>query len=338
MSWCRLRAISGASLTAVLCLGLMVACGSDDDSTGGADTGFDIEFTDTVEVSTHAELEAALEQAEEIEVEGDNGDNSDVFRILVVADIDFDDDDQGWSYGGDVPLYIGGTDGDRKTIDASGAEQQILSTDSTGEDLFIEMLRFTGADYGSSGGVLSISDSGNLYIKDAHFDDNHASNSGGVLDTGTSTAGTFWEGYAGTVVSIENSIFEGNTANRGGALSINAGRLEVTNSEFVDNEASEEGGAIATHLETEIEDSRFEGNRIETHSSSFSGTAITAIGKPGDNDLEDSERRVWVRGVEFIDNVNTGTGPTTAITGASVYGEDEGNIFDPADQEPDWEE
>ncbi|WP_198293614.1 right-handed parallel beta-helix repeat-containing protein, partial [Algoriphagus resistens] len=123
--------------------------------------------------------------------------------------------------------------------------------------------RFQSYPHDSNGGGAIHNWTDGLTIKNTVFRNNSSHRPGGAIYT--------W-GYP---VIIENCEFEDNhTGQRGGAIYDNSGSIiRITNSLFVNNSASDEGGAISTRDKLEISNSTFVNNNntaVTYHSYSFS--------------------------------------------------------------------
>lgn len=99
--------------------------------------------------------------------------------------------------------------------------------------LYIEGNTFEGNSAGDDGGGLKMSHSSNTVI-DNTFLFNHAGDAGGGLELDNETA------------QVSGCYFEGNTATRGAGIHswTNEGRFTISDSQFVENTASDCGGAI----------------------------------------------------------------------------------------------
>ena len=92
------------------------------------------------------------------------------------------------------------------------------------------------ANRGAKGGVI-LNLGGTVFISNSTFASNMAQNTGGFMN-----AGVIFNNTTGTV-NIETSTFTGNSALNGGAIQ-NAGVLEIVNSTFSENMATNKGGGI----------------------------------------------------------------------------------------------
>lgn len=105
----------------------------------------------------------------------------------------------------------------------------------------IDSCEFSGNTAPLGGAVASQNDSTTLIVRNSFFTRNEGFNQGGAIYTG-----------AATNINIFNARFTDNTGNFGGAVAFDAGlnpRLDtagfmVRNSSFIDNTATEQGGAI----------------------------------------------------------------------------------------------
>src|SRR4029077_9547402 len=86
----------------------------------------------------------------------------------------------------------------------------------------------TGTNGGAIGGV------GTISIVNSTLSNNYAAGAGGVI---------MRDGGSGTL-TIDSSLFRNNSTSSGGAININAGTVNITNSEFASNTVTNRGGAI----------------------------------------------------------------------------------------------
>lgn len=114
------------------------------------------------------------------------------------------------------------------------------------------------------GGALNTANANKVYIDGCRFIDNEARNNGGAVNA----SGTI--GFSAEL-NITNTHFEENYAIDGGALSVN--NIDVANvnrSSFIYNEADERGGAIfLLEGRIDIKNSTLSGNEANTQSSSI---------------------------------------------------------------------
>lgn len=116
------------------------------------------------------------------------------------------------------------------------------------------------------GGVLALKTAGSgetaLTIKNSQFVNNKGASYGGVLNTG-----------AITEINAENSLFEGNeVTDTGGAFSVQAEKITLTNADFVGNKATGNGGAIysnETRAEINITGGSFKNNEATNGSAIY---------------------------------------------------------------------
>src|SRR6185437_12203554 len=119
------------------------------------------------------------------------------------------------------------------TITKSGAAGRLLDINVGTPTVTISGLTFQGGDPAGSGGAIAIR-GGTLTVQYSVFSGN--TGAGG---------GALYSNYGGGPVSIQNSTFSGNTARRtGGALYATAGNVTIQGSTFSGNSATGDGGAI----------------------------------------------------------------------------------------------
>ena len=188
------------------------------------------------------------------------------------------------------------------SIQGAGAENTLLTTVLAGvkgirvdsdvsaaiRDVTVTTSRLSTNDLG--GGVTN---RGTLLVEDSHFIDNRAIQNGGAIDSFNGGAltvrdslfrenrtgpdgsgGAIHLGNASGLNIIENTLFEGNRANRnGGALSVSNSTIRVeNNTRFINNTAINGGGAsIFGAGRTDIVESSFSSNVAESN-----GGALTA--------------------------------------------------------------
>ncbi|MEO1717850.1 MAG: right-handed parallel beta-helix repeat-containing protein, partial [Planctomycetota bacterium] len=123
-----------------------------------------------------------------------------------------------------------------------------------GELILVGLTIQDGSGVGNSdrGSGIEVDSAGRIRVRDCVIRDNAANDGGGMFGTEVSFV-------------IDDSLFIGNTARDGGAIR-NQGNSPVTirNSEFIDNTATRDGGALSYagdgSRRVRIEDSVFEGN------------------------------------------------------------------------------
>lgn len=175
---------------------------------------------------------------------------------------------------------------------------------------------------------------GRLRIRDSRFEDNttvESYSSGGAI-------------RGGAYVEISDSTFTGNKAvdaeddeiGTGGAVATSSSEDEVNllvvGSEFRDNVAGREGGAVSSAGEIDVRDSLFDGNAVNFYDSQgpqglalFSNRATISVGSSTfrdhvyGGDSESSDRTIFNHGGELVER-------------------DDENAFEPQDQEPPWTE
>ncbi len=175
----------------------------------------------------------------------------------------------------DAGQLIIDTEGLDVTISGNGT-YRIMNISST-SDVVINGLTFAGGKTSSSSYGGAITNAGTLEINDSEFIGNSAYNSGAIYNTGTleinnttfaNNSATYYGGaiYNAGAMVINGSTFNGNTAkgissSNGGAIyNAETGTLEINGSNFSNNSASFQGGAIHTSGDIEITDSSFSKN------------------------------------------------------------------------------
>lgn len=214
---------------------------------------------------------------------------------------------------------------------------------------------------GANGGGAILTNSslgrGKIAVDGTIFENNYASGSGGAInnvDSLTTLKNATFTGnnsilYGGALYFnggvkgdetkdniIDNTTFDGNFANAGGAIYMNSpiGHIEIKNSTFKDNHtngvqpSSSYGGAISITGGLDISDTEFTGNKAQSGGAIdlIGGNTVTITGGTfSDNEAvgfrggaiyqEGSAGNLTVSGTEFIGN---------KVTGSSQYG---GAIF-----------
>ena len=150
--------------------------------------------------------------------------------------------------------------GDGHSISGAG-EHRIL--DVSGARLVIRDLTLTEGG-GENGGALRIRGGATVEIRGSAFSDNSASTGGAILTQGSRNR-----------LTIENSSFSGNHAERwAGAIDVRGGLVTIRRSSFANNSTPDYGGAIVAQSGLiQISNSTFHGNRAKRY-----GGAIHVFG------------------------------------------------------------
>lgn len=118
---------------------------------------------------------------------------------------------------------------------------------------------------GDAGGALASDATTMVVIRDTRFVGNTASGRGGAIATFQNT------------VKLETCVFEANSSPRGGAIWISdEDTLRVSNSLFIDNDASAFGGAVYNEQVFDAVNCTFVGNTDNTDNDSFQGVRSDA--------------------------------------------------------------
>ena len=164
--------------------------------------------------------------------------------------------------GGAVYNNTSGTIFTDTTFEANSSDSSggaILNEDSS---IFIDEAVFTGNLAGASGGAVYNADLSNSVINDALFEGNSSGDNGGAVynadsspvltnvefrsNNATATGGAIYTFGEETQTTVANGIFEGNTAEFGGAIYSNLTNNRGINLTFANNVATLNGGAIYT--------------------------------------------------------------------------------------------
>ena len=149
------------------------------------------------------------------------------------------------------------------TFEGNSSENSGGAILNEASSIIIDEAVFTGNIAGGSGGAVFNADLSNSVINDVLFEGNSALNSGGgavfnfesspVLtnvefrsNSATATGGAIYNLGEETGTAIANGIFEGNTAEFGGAIYSSFGSSRGVNLTFANNVATLNGGAIYT--------------------------------------------------------------------------------------------
>lgn len=195
-------------------------------------------------VSNGSELQAALTTAQS---------NGEADTILLAAGT-YDASAGTFSYIADAtlgseenfPLTLRGADGEAAVLDG-GDSTQVMSIDTSvlpddsNADILIQKITFQNGNTGNSGGgLLVITDDGDVTVLSSKFLDNESTNYGGGADfiLGNNSGG-------GNLV-VNGCLFEGNSAPSIGAAEfiVDAGGAVATNNIFFQNESTSDVGAL----------------------------------------------------------------------------------------------
>lgn len=108
---------------------------------------------------------------------------------------------------------------------------------------------FTKNKSTGNGGAVHVNNKGALFVENGRFEENSAVRGGAITNDN------------GSPLIVRNSVFSKNTASEyGGALFQANGLFEVYDSEFTNNTSTKSGGAMAIFFGLEVTDSTFTGN------------------------------------------------------------------------------
>lgn len=208
----------------------------------------------TFNVSSTAELRQALSDAASNEEDD----------TILLADGTYNTNDDGVG----TFVYLS-TENSSLTLRGSGPNRVTLSGNNTNKilnhsttvdaSLIVEGLSFIDAVSYDNGGAIFASHT--IEVINCRFNNNQTSTHGGAIysmDTSTGNA------IDGPIVILRNSVFTNNQAQSGGA--IYARNIDITNSQFSNNLALRDGGAILSYsgfVISEIIDSTFSNNTSE---------------------------------------------------------------------------
>ena len=158
------------------------------------------------------------------------------------------------------------------TITGASARMYVINT--AGKTISFTNITFQDATTSNPGAVITITQNSDLTLTGCVFKNNvsTANNGGAILAGGTG------------VLTITNSLFDGNSANRGGAIAITTvGRqLIITGSTFVNNSATGlDGGALylgASNTESSITNTTIFNNSVEAGLNQSKGGGIKIEG------------------------------------------------------------
>ncbi len=204
------------------------------------------------------------------------------------------------------------------TIESSKIQNSHADSDGgavlTPGDITVSHSTFTNNSADKYGGAIYAG--GEIAVSNSTFTSNTAGDAGGAIAT-----------HSGETISITNSEFQSNVATGisgdpyagGGAIKGGDGLLQVDGSTFSENISNRDGGAILHFGDLQVTDSDFEDNEAgfiaeDIANSSFgNGGAIFAISED-ETDLVS----VSIDSSSFLGNKATGNGGAINITGALV--------------------
>ena len=181
------------------------------------------------------------------------------------------------NFEGNTSAYDGGAIGTRRTLVSS----EVTGFDNIAHSINIKNTSFSnneakgitadtknGNFAGGNGGAIATTFK-NASISDSEFVGNVAAANGGAIYNHklvATTSGT--PTGLGGILSLNNNVFKSNKANKGGAI-YNDSTISLTgDTQFVENSASNTGGAIFNASEgviTEISNALFQGNKAENY-------------------------------------------------------------------------
>jgi CSLREA domain-containing protein len=190
--------------------------------------------------------------------------------------------------------------GDAPVVIAQAAIDRILHLQGVGAPTTLRNVHLQGGRGVTQGGAV-LAASADLQVVGATFTNNVATGSGGAI------GGRCRDDVFGAVlVRVDASAFEGNSAPQGGAIALLPSvtsncNIEVEDSDFIDNDATTLGGAIAVDASLsssrlDIRGGLFSGNRVT--GASVAGGAV-AMGTGGNN--------ARIEDAVFLDNHADGT-------------------------------
>ena len=173
------------------------------------------------------------------------------------------------------PLTISGAGSAETIIDETGGGRHLFYNNA-GLGSSLSGVSLINGDVSGKGGAISILET-ELDISDVVFSGNYATDDGGAIYINSTVAvtisdSTFFDNrsdkdggavYSETGFTIDNTVFEQNTAlSDGGAIKTKDAStlLSITDSWFLSNQASSEGGAIRAESQADITGSLFELN------------------------------------------------------------------------------
>ena len=250
------------------------------------------------------------------------------------------------NFEGNTSAYDGGAIGTRRTLVPS----EVTGFDNIAHSINIKNTSFSnneakgitadeknGNFAGGNGGAIATTFK-NAAISDSEFVGNVAAANGGAIYNHklvATTSGT--PTGLGGILSLNNNVFKSNKANKGGAI-YNDSTISLTgDTQFVENSASNTGGAIFNASEgiiTEISNALFQGNKAEAYKDSDAsltgdvyaqGGAIYNLGEigavTGDFILNSASADAYANGGAIY----IGTGSDTDVNIGMITGHFKGN-------------
>ena len=199
-----------------------------------------------------------------------------------------------WSYGGAIYINSDGQPGNQAHLNIGKGTLFDGNQASTAGAIYMggteavingAVFENNKTDYGSGGTIYAYGGTAegtglvvdtDITITNTTFENNYSGYNGGAIFNYAENGGSNSE------IGITDSSFIGNISNAadagsgGGAIN-NMGELTITGTDFSENEAVKEGGAILNWATTEITDSTFDGNKAESGGAIYNYTQNLTI-------------------------------------------------------------
>ena len=173
--------------------------------------------------------------------------------------------------------------GHQGQVDLTVAGQQFSAGFSFSENASVLQLAVSNLNFSNGNGAISATEDGSVTVQGGTFTGNSAANGGAIsVNTGPGN------------LTVTDATFTGNTAtDAGGAIYTSefAGNTTVTGSTFTRNKAGEIGGAIYNFFSVEVSDSRFNANQATDgggiFNASIGGDNLTGVTMHGNSATQD---------------------------------------------------
>ncbi len=219
--------------------------------------------------------------------------------------------------GGGTMLYITGGQfnansaaGDGGAIAVVGQDSSVAAGNGSADEIatvFIGNTTFTGNHSNADGGTIAAGANSKFVVDSATFTKNTADSSAGAIfsySTATATQEASGVHSTGGILEITNTNFLENSAGSTGAVAVMAKNSSITNSKFIGNNATKEGGALMVGSlgQAYLDNVLFERNYV---SNGFGGAIITRV---ANSERDNSVAQLDILNSEFKLNSATTNG------------------------------